>query len=92
MSTHNINGKDTSVGDKVLYTAHDGRKHTLAIKNLTQSYADLEGTVDGTLQNFTSVPHHISGSAHTWNHIENSVTTPVPGESTEEPGYPTVSE
>lgn len=79
MSTHTFNGKITSVGDKVAYTAHDGRKHTLTIKSLNPSYADLEGEVDGGVRNFTSVPYHISGTAHTWNHIfEAPDETPVP--------------
>lgn len=97
MSTYEFNGKSTTIGDKVLYTANDGRKHELTIKNLNQSYAELEGEIDGSTQTFTSVPYHISGTANTWDHIADiPVEAPVPQESApsgpEEPGQPATFE
>lgn len=68
MSDHTINGKPTSIGHAVHYTASDGRKHIVSIKSLNGNNADLEGTVDGQLKQFTAVPHSTAGSPHSWDH------------------------
>jgi hypothetical protein len=74
MSTgHTVNGKHTDVGHEVHFTNHDGKKHKVKITHLHNGAgtANLEGTVDGQLKQFTSVPHSPNASTYSWNHIED---------------------
>lgn len=75
MSTgYTVNGKQTEVGHEVHFTNNDGRKHRVKITHLHNSVgtANLEGTVDEQLKQFTSVPHSTNDNAYSWNHIEDN--------------------
>lgn len=70
---YTINGKHTAVGHEVHFTNNDGKKHKVKITHLHNSdgTANLEGTVDGQLKQFTSVPHSTNANAYSWNHCED---------------------
>jgi hypothetical protein len=85
--TQNINGKETAVGDTVLYTSHEGRQQHAVITALEGIHADLEAEIDGIKQKFTHAPHNISGDSHSWDHVkvQKPAETPPPdSESAEE--------
>lgn len=70
---YKINGKNTAVGHEVHFTDNDDRKHKAKITHLHNSAGtvNLEGTVDGQLKQFTSVPHSPDARTYSWNHIED---------------------
>lgn len=72
---YEINGRQTSEGDRVEYTDPYKGKHEATIKTLEPKngyhHATLETVIEDVPKTLTDVPWHADGVQYSWRHLES---------------------
>src|SRR2546421_6312703 len=72
--SHSVAGRETKVGDPVIYSHPYGNKYEGKILEIVPKndshHIKVETEVDGQLTHFIEVPYHADGVGHSWKHAE----------------------